>query len=106
MKTATNSNSVSSPAPAPTAAVVPPSSSPIPSSTASMNFRGRTITGISGVQRQVDSQGRILIDNNGTFQQIDGENLIVQEDGIITLRSVAWGFLTSTGQVVKGAKPS
>jgi hypothetical protein len=65
-----------------------------------MNFRGRSIIGMAGITRQVDQQGRILIEGVG-FQQIDGSNLIVETDGRLTVNGNQWGALDSNGQVSK-----
>jgi hypothetical protein len=69
-----------------------------------MDFRGRSIIGLSGVARQVDQQGRILSDAGGGYQLAeDGSQLIVGQDGTITAGGNRWGYVDAGGQVRKGS---
>jgi hypothetical protein len=68
-----------------------------------MDFRGRSIIGVSGVARQVDQQGRILSEAGGGYQLAeDGSQLIVGQDGTITAGGKQWGYVDASGQVTKG----
>lgn len=71
-------------------------------------FRNNTVTGVSGVQRQIDPiTGRILTGGQGGgFQQAeDGSALVVTPDGRVMAGNNQWGTVGANGQITRGGTP-
>ncbi|MCA3064981.1 MAG: hypothetical protein ING61_16175 [Rhodocyclaceae bacterium] len=79
---------------------------PSNTTTPAMDFRGRTIIGTGGVQRQVREDGAIL-DAQGNPQGDGQGNLLnITADGTIMAGDKPWGYIQANGQARQGLRPA